>query len=105
MGTKHLSEEFLFDPYYLDWPVAGCCMTGGEATIGCLCPPVERALRGWSSGKLTVPMTKNQREYCLKEIAMVEGHTREEHEQDNDRQLALSVIDAWVDYSRDKGML
>lgn len=84
------------------WPVPTCCLAPDE---GCVCPPMERALRGWMRGEAIPPMSPVQRHVCLDEIASVEGLTRADHENDSDADLARATIDAWVDYSRDKGML
>jgi hypothetical protein len=50
-------------------------------------------------------MTDEQREWCLDEIGGIEGYDRDEHVQDSDVTLAWTVLHAWVDYCRDKGML
>jgi hypothetical protein len=50
-------------------------------------------------------MTIAEREWCLDEIGQVEGYERNEHTQDLDADLARTVIDAWVAYCRDKGLL
>jgi hypothetical protein len=65
--------------------------------------PNERALRCFVYGVLTVPMSREQREWCLSEIGSVEGYDRENHETSNDRDLAGAVLSAWRDYCRDKG--
>ena len=45
------------------------------------------------------------REWCLREIAKVEGYGREAYETVPDAKLAAGVLHAWTDYCRDKGLL
>ncbi len=74
--------------------------------MGCLCGPAERVLRAYADAELGLPpMTPEQREWCLTEIDSTEGNSRKNHTNDTDPQLALSVLSAWVDYCRDKGLL
>lgn len=96
MRTDLLSSD-------IDWPKVACCWP--DAPYGCQCGPSERALRGWISGAVTAPMTDAQRNYCLSEIASVEGYTRAEFEASSDADLARGVLQAWTDYCRDKGLL
>lgn len=86
-----------------EWPKAPCCT--GRPDEDCLCPTNERALRGWMDGHLSMPMTNEQREYCLQEIASVEGYDASEYRDDTDADLARATIGAWIDYCRDKGLL
>jgi hypothetical protein len=76
-------------------PVAPCCR---ESEASCACGLSERALRGGG------PFTAAQRKWCLDEIASV-GHSRADHEGDSDADLGRAVLDALVDYCRDKGMM
>lgn len=85
----------------ISWPAARCCM-GDD---GCVCPDMERALRGWVRGDSIPPMTPEQREACLSEIGKVEGYSRAEHEAENDSHLAQTTLSAWADYCRDKGLI
>lgn len=86
-----------------EWPRPDCC---SPDLRDCICPPEERALRGWKGAAQPMPpMTPEQREYCLSEIGQVEGHKRSDHETDSDGELAGAVIEAWTDYARDKGLL
>jgi len=71
----------------------------------CVCGDTEKALRGWMSGRITAPMTPEQREWCLSEIGSVEGYDRADYEGETDAGLARNVIGAWMDYCRDKGSL
>lgn len=90
----------------VDWPYPPprwCC--SGGAGVECVCPPMERALRAWSSGAMMPPMSKEERERCLEEIGRVEGWDRGEHEADTDAELARNVLSAWTDYCRDQGMI
>jgi hypothetical protein len=50
-------------------------------------------------------MTAQQREFCLAEIASVEGHSRADYETATDADLAAETLSAWVDFCRDKGLL
>jgi hypothetical protein len=87
----------------LNWPEASCCAPGWPG--GCQCVSTERALRGYADGRVTMPMTPDQREYCLEQISRVEGHRREDHADDGDSDLARATLGAWTDYCRDKGLL
>ena len=85
------------------WPDAPCCWP--DYPGGCICPPMEKALRAWKAGRYIAKMTPEQREACLTEIDKVEGYRRAEHETESDGDLANTVLSAWVDYCRDKGMI
>lgn len=84
-----------------------CCWDGTQDVgMPCACGPEERVLRAYADSTLTLPpMTDEQREWCLDEIGGIEGYDRDEHVQDSDVTLAWTVLHAWVDYCRDKGML
>lgn len=87
------------------WPVVPCCV-GAEAL--CVCSPAERAIRGWAEkvnlrGVEMPPMTAEQREFILSEIGSVEGHSRSEHVDDSDRDLAAACLEAWLDECSDYG--
>lgn len=72
----------------------------------CVCPEEEKALRAYSCRYLYLPlMTQKQRAWCLAEIDMVEGYNRMEYESVSDATLAATVLNAWTDYARDKGLL
>jgi hypothetical protein len=45
------------------------------------------------------------REWCLDEIDRVEGFRRRDYELLDDSELARGVLDAWLDFARDKGLL
>jgi hypothetical protein len=66
---------------------------------GCMCEDEEKFLRAGG------PFTPAQREWCLSEIAAVEGYSRADHETENDAQLGRTVLSAWRDYCRDKGLM
>lgn len=88
------------------WPETECvCVGHPEAAHGCVCPPEERALRAWMNGKEMPPMTDEQRQWCVDEIGKVEGYETAGLYAENDADLARTVIDAWVDYCRDKGLM
>ncbi len=81
-----------------------CCVCGN--LDACLCGDSERALHKWAGRVKDMPsMTLEQREWCLREIGSVEGWSRDDHENDTDEHLANSVLSAWLDYCRDKGLL
>ena len=84
-----------------------CCWDGTlDAGMPCACGAEERVLRGYIDGLQSLAlMTVAQREWCLDEIGQVEGYRRSEHEQDSDADLASTVLHAWTDYCRDKGLL
>lgn len=74
-----------------------------QAEIGCVCGDSERVLRHIvrTHGKLS----DDQREWCLREIDQVEGHSRADFKLCDDATIAAGVMSAWVDYARDKGLL
>lgn len=71
----------------------------------CVCGETEKALRGWLNGRITTPMTPEQREWCYSEIDAVEAHDREDYLAGTDAELAGGVLNAWQEYCRDKGLL
>lgn len=70
----------------------------------CVCGVSEKALRGWLNGRIQTPMTPEQREWCYKEIDAIEAHDRADYEKGTDSELAMGVLNAWMDYCRDKGL-
>ena len=70
-----------------------------------VCYGTEMALRHYTYEITLPPMTPEQREWCLEEIASVEGYRRAEFEDATDKELANCVMAAWSDYLRDKGLL
>lgn len=84
-----------------------CCWDGTEnANEPCVCGADERILRAYAGMTRNLPpMTPVQREWCLDEIGQIEGYERKEHEQDPDYLLASTVLHAWTDFCRDKGLL
>ena len=87
------------DPLPLDW----CCSSSDLKQ--CVCGPEERVLRAYASRANLPAMTSEQRQYCLAEIASVEGYRRADYEAEEDADLARSVLSAWTDFCRDKGLL
>lgn len=71
----------------------------------CVCGESEKALRGWLNGRITTPMTPEQREWCYSEIDCIEAHDREDYVTGTDAELASGVLNAWGDYCKDKGLL
>lgn len=71
----------------------------------CLCLAAEKALRMISAGRLDTPLSPEERQECFAEIDKVEGYSSQGMEQDTDAQVASTVLSAWTDYARDKGLL
>lgn len=71
----------------------------------CVCSWGERGLRLFMWRMNTAPMTPGQRDWCLDEIAAVEGFDRSDYADRPDHELAGGVFEAWVDFCRDKGLL
>jgi hypothetical protein len=73
----------------------------------CVCEDGERGLRMFMDGCAPTPMTAEQREWCLREIdrGTEYGYERAAYETGEDRVLARAVIEVWVEYCRDKGLL
>ena len=69
----------------------------------CVCGTQERALRNVIAGKAP-PMTAEQRAWCREEITRVEGYDETDAEGDDER-VARTVLSAWTDFCRDKGLL
>ena len=65
----------------------------------------EDELFAFANGLTGRPMTQHEREWCLDEISSVEGHERKDYVACDNKQLARSVLSAWVDFCRDKGTL
>jgi hypothetical protein len=84
-----------------DAPSCGWCESGGP----CACTPSERALHAWLHRKLVKPMTPEQRAWCLDEIGSIEGYNRADYEGETDGNLARTVLSAWLDLCRDKGLV
>lgn len=81
-------------------PIVRCQCEGHPlASNGCICPASERALRAGAA------LTDEQREWCLGEVASVEGYARSDGEDLNDADLGRLVLAAWADFARDKGLL
>jgi len=79
------------------------CLTRTEQEeSGCLCSLEERAIRHCIAGKAT--LTPEQRKYCHDQIVAVEGYD-ESDAQGSDADVASTVLRAWTDFCRDKGML
>ena len=82
-----------------------CQCYGPLETEACICPHDEKCLRAYQHGQSLPALTPQQREWCLVEIGSIEGWDRRDHEKDTDSELAGSVLSAWVDYCRDKGLM
>jgi len=90
------------------------CYCYSDQPDGCVCSDCERALphyhRRQKGKRLDLPpMPSAQRAWCLSEVRSVEGMGAEaqelEREGTEDRWFACYVIDAWVEYCRDKGLI
>lgn len=91
---------------FCDVDVPCSCYSDHDHGMSCPCGADERVLRAYISGLATLPpMTPEQREWCLNEIASVEGYDRKDYEPCGDAEMASGVLGAWVDYCRDKGLL
>ncbi|HMV59468.1 MAG TPA: hypothetical protein PKD38_19910, partial [Nitrospira sp.] len=55
----------------------------------------EDELFAFASANTGRPMTVHEREWCLQEIARVEGYDRADYEQCDNQQLARGVLTAW----------
>jgi hypothetical protein len=85
-------------------PHVACeCWDLEDGDSSCVCGASERVLRAIHRGQ--VKLTDDQREWCLSEIAAVEGYTRAEYAMADDATIAHGVMCAWTDYCRDKGLL
>jgi len=104
--VEYTAEEraaLRFDLSSLD---SGGCPCYGESTGGCVCEPTERVLRVVAGGRRAMPpLSHPQRRGCLQEIAGVEGFRWEDYSTSADRDLARGVLDAWVSFCRDTGLL
>ena len=92
-------------PSPLDLLAPDTCVCYGPTAEGCVCGDTERALRAYADGYPLPPMTAAQREWCLQEIDHVESFPREEYEHLLDSNLARGVLEAWVAYCQDLGLL
>lgn len=82
------------------------CVCYGPQTRGCICSTQERVLRLYADTTIAMPpLTPEQRDWCLDDIATVEGYARSDYETATDRDLCRGVLHAWLDYCRDKGLL
>ena len=74
------------------------CCSGNESL--CVCGYNEKVLRAYSEGRCKIPMTTEQREWCLDEAERAgEGsYPRSEGIGMDDAALAERVINAWHDY-------
>jgi hypothetical protein len=94
-----MNEQLPKDELFSDF--APCCQ-GPEAGV-CACGFQERALRAVIAGEYR-PMSQPERDWCKQEIAHVEGYSESDAE-GSDADVARTVLHAWTDYARDKGLL
>lgn len=85
---------------------ANACPCFGDPAE-CMCTPNEAGLRLYIAGKGPAPMTPEQRKWCLSEIdrGTEYGYRREDYEAAPDAETAKAVLEVWVEYCRDKGLL
>jgi hypothetical protein len=69
----------------------------------CVCCDTEKAVRLVAQGKSA--LNPEQREWCLLQIGRVEGYRRSDYEKATDAEIASGVLQSWVDYCRDKGLM
>ncbi len=82
-------------------PDLGCICQDDDISIDyCLCGKEEKKLRVVAAGRAA--LDDKQREWCLAEVHRVEGW--DEYEYETDPMLADAVLEAWVDFCRDKGL-
>lgn len=84
----------------IEWPMAPCCYDPQN----CVCCDAERALRGWYSGALRVPMTSEQKAYCLAELERAKGFDAEDYVLSEASQLAGAVLSAWLECAKDNNV-
>jgi hypothetical protein len=82
-----------------------CLDKEDRADVGCACGDSERVLRFITGQAHDIIFTDAQREWCLSEIASVEGYRREDYAGEPTDNLARAVLEAWTDYCRDKGLI
>lgn len=78
----------------------------------CACTDTEQVLRiiaghAKPDAPKLPPLNAEQREWCLNEISRGDeyGYDRGDYETQIDRELAKAVLEVWVEYCRDKGLL
>lgn len=95
------------------FPQYPCLCVFEEESCLCGTESEERALRFIARGERgaryapcvpLAPMSAEQRAWCIAEILSVEGYDKVA-EDITDSELAETVLNAWTDYCRDKGML
>ncbi|ACL58504.1 hypothetical protein [Methylobacterium nodulans] len=85
-----------------------CPGMGYDPDLGldlCACIAAEKALRAYRDRRHLPPMTDEQRAWCLSEIERAEGYERACHASETDNELAGTVLCAWLDFARDKGLV
>lgn len=70
----------------------------------CGCPDSEMAIRHYAKGLPMPSMTDGQRAWCLREISRVESFSRSAYAGTSDQDLARGLLEAWLEYARDKGL-
>jgi hypothetical protein len=70
----------------------------------CGCPDGEVAVRHYAKGLPMPPMTPQQQCWCLREIGSVEGFRGSDYLTSSDQGLAKALLEAWLEYARDKGL-
>ncbi len=86
------------------WPSTDACCFGPDYSGACVCGPAERILRVWAGKPAAVLMTPQQRAWCISEILAVEGYSQRDVDGVDDAMIAATVLNAWRDSARDKGL-
>lgn len=89
-----------------DFPTDIPCQCYLRRVHECVCPDQEKAMRAYANRLASLrPMSEKEREWCLIQVNDVEGYARKDYEDASDRELAATVLCAWMDFCRDKGLL
>jgi len=80
---------------------------GAALPEDCVCSDQERVLRAYVGEFPDLPpMSPEQRAWCLEEIASMGDSTQQgDFAGLSDGYLARQVLQAWLDYARDKGVI
>lgn len=84
------------EPHCYCWDVSMCQQ--------CVCTDAEKMLRVIADNEVS-PLTPEEKQECFAEIDKVEGYSSSLVANGSDQQIARTVLAAWADYARDKGML
>jgi hypothetical protein len=82
-----------------------CGMPPGDPRDGCVCLPLEKGLKAYLFRKAPTRMTLEMRVWCYQEIARVHGADWTTATHYDDQDLARSVLDHWVLYAKQEGLM